>query len=92
MKTCYDAIRTLIRTEKATAIESQGKYLFQVARTANKIEIKEAIEEIYKVNVRSVNTTIVPGKKKVVRREQGYTTDWKKAVVTLQKGQKIEIK
>ena len=92
MKTCYDAIKTLIRTEKGTAIEPQGKYLFQVARTANKIEIKEAIEEIYKVKVDSVNTTIVPGKKKVVRREQGYTTDWKKAIVTLEKGQKIEIK
>ncbi len=92
MKTCYDAIRTLVRTEKGTALEAQGKYVFQVARVANKIEIKDAIEEIYKVKVLCVNTSIVPGKRKVVRREEGYTTEWKKAVVTLEKGQKIEIK
>jgi large subunit ribosomal protein L23 len=81
----------LIRTEKGTSIEPEGKYLFQVARNSNKIQIKRAVEEIYKVKVQDVNTSIVRGKLKRVRQEQGRTTSWKKAVVTLKEGQKIEV-
>ena len=92
MITCYDIVKTLIHTEKGTILEPEGKYLFQVAKRANKIEIKKAIEEIYKVKVQDVNTSIVRGKLKRVRQEQGRTTAWKKAVVTLQEGQKIEVK
>ncbi len=91
MITCYDIIKTMVRTEKGTMIEPQRKYLFQVARTANKIEIKKAVEEIYKVKVQSVNTSIVRAKQKRVRQELGKTTPWKKAVVTLKEGQKIEV-
>ncbi|HQP10752.1 MAG TPA: 50S ribosomal protein L23 [Candidatus Omnitrophota bacterium] len=91
MMTCYDIVKTLIRTEKGTLLEPEGKYLFQVARRSNKIEIKKAIEEIYKVKVRDVNTSIVRGKLKRVRQEQGMTSAWKKAVVTLKEGQKIEV-
>lgn len=91
MKTCYDIINTLVRTEKGTALEQQRKYLFQVAKRANKVEIKKAVEEIYKVKVQSVNVTVVPGKLKRVRQEQGSTTPWKKAFVTLKEGQKIEV-
>lgn len=87
----YSVIKTLIRTEKSTAIdEPLGKYSFWVDKSANKIQIKKAIEGIYKVNVNNVNTSIVPGKIKRVRYQEGYTPDWKKAVVTLKKGQKIE--
>jgi large subunit ribosomal protein L23 len=88
--TCYDIIKTLVRTEKGTMLEPDRKYLFHVAKSSNKIEIKKAVEEIYKVKVQDVNTTIVRGKLKRVRQEQGSTTPWKKAIVTLKEGQKIE--
>jgi len=87
----YDIIKTLLRTEKASVVEANGKYFFEVAGRANKIDIKRAVEEIYKVKVAAVNTTIMAGKRKRVRQEYGYTPDWKKAVVTLKAGQKIEI-
>ena len=90
MKSPYDIVKTLLRTEKITNQESQGKYLFLVDRNSNKIEIKKAIEDIYKVKVRSINTINVIGKLKKVRYQTGYTSAWKKAVATLRKGQKIE--
>jgi large subunit ribosomal protein L23 len=91
MITCYDIVKTLVRTEKGTDLELQGKYLFHVATDSNKIEIKKAIEEIYKVKVKAVNTTVVRGKLKRVRKDYGSTTPWKKAIVTLYEGQKIEV-
>jgi large subunit ribosomal protein L23 len=91
VNTCYDIVKTLVRTEKGTFLEPERKYLFQVDRRANKIEIKRAVEEIYKVKVQDVNTSIVRGKLKRVRQEEGRTTPWKKAVVTLKEGQKIEV-
>jgi len=90
MITCYDIVKTLVRTEKGTMIEPLRKYLFHVDSKANKIEIKKAVEVIYKVKVQDVNTSMVRGKLKRVRQEEGSTTPWKKAVVTLQEGQKIE--
>ncbi len=92
MKTSYDIVKNLLRSEKGTKLESYRKYIFQVAYSAGKIDIKKAVEEIYKVNVQDVNTTINPGKSRMVRREIGYKPDWKKAIVTLKEGQKIEIK
>lgn len=91
MKTAYDIIQTLVRTEKGTLIEPERKYLFRVNRRATKMDIRRAVEEIYSVKVQDVNTSIVPGKRKRVRQELGWTSDWKKAVVTLQDGQKIEV-
>ena len=91
MITCYDIIKTLIRTEKGTFLEPQRKYLFLVNNHSTKIQIKKAVEEIYKVKVLDVNTVIVPGKSKRVRQEFGYTSDWKKAIVTLKEGEKIEV-
>ena len=91
MKTCYDIVQTLIRTEKGTLLEPERKYLFHVATTANKIEIKKAVEEIYSVKVDSVNTFVMPSKRKRVRQEFGHTTPWKKAIVTLKDGHKIDI-
>ena len=91
MKTSYDIVKNLLRTEKGTSLEPQRKYFFQVSGRANKIEIKHAIEEIYKVKVHSVNTSLMPGKRKRVRQELGMTSDWKKALVTLKEGQKIDV-
>jgi len=91
MLNSYDIISTLVRTEKGTTLEPERKYLFQVAKTANKVQIRKAIEEIYQVKVASVNTAVVPGKRKRVRQDFGYTPDWKKAVVTLKVGHKIDV-
>ncbi len=91
MITSYDIVQSLIRTEKGSALETQGKYLFQVALFANKIEIQKAIEEIYNVKVDSVNTIIMPSKRKRVRQQFGHTSQWKKAIVTLKQGFKIDV-
>ncbi|MBZ0165203.1 MAG: 50S ribosomal protein L23 [Candidatus Omnitrophica bacterium] len=91
MKTCYDIIKSLVRTEKGTDLEKMNQYLFQVNSKANKIEIKKAIEEIYKVKVTKVNTLVMRGKLRRVRQEAGSTTPWKKAIVTLKEGDKIEV-
>ncbi len=90
-KNSYDIIKTLLRTEKSTQIEPQRKYLFLVDKEANKIQIRSAVEEIYKVKVLSVNTRISPGKLRRVRREPGYEANKKKAIVTLKEGSKIDI-
>jgi len=91
MKTCYDIVKTLIRTEKGTSLEPDRQYLFQVASDANKVEIRSAVEEIYKVQVAAVNTMVIPGKRKRVRQEFGHTSPWKKAIVTLKDGHKIDV-
>ena len=85
-----DIIKALIRTEKSTVYEPQGKYLFLVNKSANKIQIKQAVEQLYKVKVKNVNTFISLGKLKKVRYQLGRTPDFKKAIVTLKTGQKIE--
>jgi large subunit ribosomal protein L23 len=91
MKHAYQVIKTPIRTEKGALQQAQGnKYLFSVRNDANKIEIRRAVEELYKVKVESVNTVRLPGKLKRVRYQLGMTPDWKKAVVTLKSGQKID--
>ena len=86
----YDVIKTLLRTEKSTTMLPFNKYIFAVDRCANKIEIRKAIEDIYKVKVANVNTQIMSGKKKKVRYQEGKTPDWKKATVTLKEGHKID--
>jgi large subunit ribosomal protein L23 len=91
MKSNYDIIKALIRTEKSTIAEPLGKYLFLADTTSNKTEIKQAVEQIYKVKVKSVNTCISRGKMKRVRYQVGKTPDFKKAVVTLKQGQKIDV-
>ncbi|MFH2137779.1 MAG: 50S ribosomal protein L23 [Candidatus Omnitrophota bacterium] len=91
MQNPFQVVKYVLRTEKGTKLELQDKYLFCVASKANKIEIKDAIEYIYRVKVDSVNTAVMRGKMKRVRYKAGKTPDWKKAVVTLVKGQKINI-
>ena len=88
--------RTIVRramiTEKGTLIrERENSFLFEVARDANKIEIKQAVEAIFQVKVGSVRTLRVHGKPKRMGRYAGHRPDWKKAVVTLKKGQSIEL-
>jgi large subunit ribosomal protein L23 len=88
--------RTIVRramiSEKGTRLrEKQNGYLFEVARDSNKIEIKRAIESIFNVKVNSVRTIRVHGKPKRQGRFAGHRPDWKKALVTLQKGQSIEL-
>ena len=91
MKTAHEVLKALMRTEKSTGYEPQGKYLFLVDMDCNKTQIKKAVEQVYKVKVTSVNTLVAPGKKRRVRYQVGKTPDFKKAVVTLQAGQKIEV-
>jgi len=92
MKSVYSILKSIIHTEKsATLHAAQNKYLFLVNKEANKKEIKKAVEQIYKVKVEDVNTVIYPGKKKRVRYHIGRTPDYKRAIVTLVAGQKIEV-
>ena len=89
--TTYEVIKNLLRTEKGVTAEKTRQYFFRVAANATKPQIKKAVEEIYKVKVASVNVMQVPGKRKRVRTQYGYTSDWKKAVVTLKENNKIEV-
>lgn len=92
MRPAYEIIEAPLITEKSVAGSEHGKYTFRVAITANKIEIAQAIEEVFNVKVDSVNTMHVKGKKKKVgRHPEGKSADWKKAIVTLKPGNKIEI-
>lgn len=83
-------IRPLI-TEKNTSLMDLNKYSFEVARAASKPEIKKAVEEIFSVQVTAVHTMNVRGKMRRRGRESGYTSDWKKAIVTLADGNRIEL-
>ena len=83
-------IRPLV-TEKNTNLMSLNKYSFEVDRNANKLQIKQAIETIFNVGVTKVHTMNVRGKMRRRGREFGYTRDWKKAIVTLAEGDRIEI-
>lgn len=82
-------IRPLI-TEKSTTLMAEGKYVFEVAKSANKIEIAKAISQIFKVRVASVNTINVEGKVKRMGRSVGKRSDYKKAIVKLAAGETIE--
>ena len=89
-----DARDILIRpivTEKSTALMEQGKYTFRVPLAATKIQIRQAVEQIFKVKVQAVNTMRYEGKLKRMGRTQGRRSDWKKAVVTLKPGEAIEL-
>lgn len=83
-------IRPLI-TEKNTNLMALNKYCFAVDRDANKTQIKHAIEQLFSVSVASVHTMNVRGKLRRRGNRYGYTADWKKAVVTLAEGDRIEL-
>ncbi len=86
----YEILRRPLITEKSTLLKEQNRYAFEVALKASKRQIKEAVETAFKVNVIKVNVMNVPGKMKRMRRRQVMTPSWKKAIVTLKQGQKIE--
>ena len=91
MRTSHEILVRPIITEKNTMLNDQGKYTFEVLQDANKIEIKRAVEEIFKVRVSTVNTIKVPGKLRRFGRNAGMTRVWKKAIVTLAPGERIEL-
>ena len=93
MKDIFDVIQTASLTEKASLLsEKQNKYVFRVAPRANKIQIKQAIEKLFNKKVVAVNTANYAGKKKRERRADfGRKPHWKKAIVTLKEGDKIDL-
>lgn len=91
MKLARDIIVKPVVTERSVDLMAENKYCFKVAKNANKIEIKHAVEEIFKVRVVDVHTMNVKGKKKRVGRHVGMTTGYKKAIVKLAEGDTIEI-
>jgi len=78
-------------TEKNSALQAQGKYAFEVAGEANKEQIKQAVEKAFNVSVTRVNVMTVPGKRRRMRGRQVMSPSWKKALVTLKPGDKIEL-
>ncbi len=87
----YDVIRKPIITEKATMASEHGAVVFEVAMGANKPQIKEAVETLFGVKVKAVNTTITKGKVKRFRGQPGKRRDVKKAYVTLEEGNTIDV-
>ena len=87
MRLASDILVSPVLSERASAGIEKKKYTFRVAKEATKVEIKNAVEELYKVDVDKVNTIIMPSKYKRVRMKYGYTKEWKKAIVTLKKGE-----
>jgi len=88
----YEVLRRPLITEKNTAIQQpQGKYAFEVAREANKQQIKQAVEKAFNVKVTAVNVMTVSGKRRRMGGREVTTSSWKKAVVTLKPGDKIEL-
>lgn len=87
----YDVILSPLITEKATKISEQNQVGFKVALGASKPEIKAAVEQLFKVKVTAVNTLVVKGKQKMFRGRPGQRSDYKKAIVTLAEGDKIDV-
>ena len=87
----YDVIVKPLITEKATLVSDANAYVFQVAKDSNKPQIKEAVEALFNVKVKAVNTTITKGKSKRFRGVAGVRSDVKKAYVTLEEGNTIDV-
>ena len=91
MKSNYDIIRRPIITEKATLASEVGGVVFEVAMKSNKTEIKQAIEKLFKVKVKAVNTSITKAKTKRFRGQLGKQRDIKRAYVMLEEGNTIDV-
>ena len=92
MKSPYIIINRPLITEKAMLLRERKvsqQYVFEVARTANKIEIANAIEKIFNVEVERVNTVVIKGKLRRQGRFAGHAANWKKAYITLKEGHKL---
>ncbi len=86
----YQVLRRPIITEKTDRQAEMGQYTFEVHTAANKIQVKEAVEKAFDVQVLSVNVMVVPGKRRRFGRRVIHTMSWKKAIVTVAEGQRIE--
>ena len=92
MKIHYlDTIISPNLTEKSTSLSAFNKVVFKVNKKANKKLIKKSIEKIYKVNVIKINTVNIKGKEKIVKNRKAYKSGYKKAIITLKKGQTIDL-
>ena len=93
MKHTNEILKAVMQTEKGAALqEKQNRYMVRVDRAANKAEIKKAVEEFFNVTVTGVNTQNYGGKTKMLRnRKTTRTPDWKRAIVTLKAGDKIDL-
>ena len=92
MRPPTEIVKGLLQTEKGTRLATHDQYLVDVALNANKIQIRQAVEELFGVNVKAVNTHIGHGKWRRLQAFWGQRSDRKTAIVTLAKGQKIEMK
>jgi large subunit ribosomal protein L23 len=86
----YEVLRRPLITEKATLLQEGNKYAFEVAQKATKRQVKLAVEKAFKVNVTKVNIVAMHGKMKRIGRRMAMTPSWKKALVTIMPGQKVE--
>jgi large subunit ribosomal protein L23 len=87
----YEVLRRPLVTEKNAVLQMEGKYAFEVAGGATKPQIKQAVETAFKVKVTGVNVMTMPGKERRVGRRHVRTPSWKKAIVTLESGDRIEL-
>jgi large subunit ribosomal protein L23 len=87
----YDVILSPVITEKATAASEKNQVVFKVASTATKPQIKEAVEKLFDVKVKKVNTLVRKGKLKMSRGSRGIQSDNKRAIVTLEEGHRIDV-
>ncbi|HRO28705.1 MAG TPA: 50S ribosomal protein L23 [Luteimonas sp.] len=87
----YDVILSPVITEKATAVSEANQVIFKVAGGANKTDIKNAVESLFDVKVKAVNTLVRKGKRKVFRGIRGQQSDFKRAIVTLEEGHSIDV-
>jgi large subunit ribosomal protein L23 len=86
----YEVLRRPLVTEKSTVLQGLNKYAFETADGANKLQIKQAVEKAFKVTVTKVNVVTMQGKKKRMGRREVISLPWKKAIVTLKPGDKIQ--
>ena len=87
----YDVILSPVITEKATLASEKNQVLFRVRKSATKPQIKEAVEKLFNVKVKSVNTLVRKGKTRMFKGTKGELSDVKKAIVTLQEGHRIDV-
>ena len=87
----YEVLRRPLITEKSTVLQAQGKYAFEVTSDANKLQVKQAVEKAFNVKVTAVNIITMRGKTRRLGRRSVTTSPWKKALVTLKSGDKIQL-
>ena len=90
MNSLYNTIVSPVITEKATKISENNQFVFKVKISSNKKEIKEAIEKLFKVKVKSIKTIKIKGKNKVFKGTKGKRSDYKKAIICLNKGESLD--